>query len=73
MTCCDNFSVFLFAMGFITAVTALTPEVGGASENRDLSFRQNSITNRKYTETYDAYSIFGLRFNRFQVIYQIKS
>jgi hypothetical protein len=60
-------------MGFITAVTALTPEIGGAYENRDLSFRRNSITNREYTETYDSCSIFGLSFNRFQVIYQIKS
>jgi hypothetical protein len=33
----------LNTMGFITAVTVLTPEVGGASENRDLSFRRNSI------------------------------
>jgi hypothetical protein len=46
---------------FITAFTALTPEVGGASENRDLSVRRNSITNREYTETY-AYTIFGLSF-----------
>jgi hypothetical protein len=60
-------------MGFITAVTELTPEVGGASENRDLSFRRNSITNREYAETYYAYSIFGLSFNRFQVIYQIEN
>jgi hypothetical protein len=62
-------------MGFITAVTALSPEVGSASEKRDLIFRRNSITNREYTETYDAdaYSIFGLSFNIFQVIYQIKS
>jgi hypothetical protein len=50
-------------MGFITAVTALTPEVEGASENQDLSFRRNSITNREYNEIYDAYSIFGLSFN----------
>jgi hypothetical protein len=44
--------------GFITAVTALTPE------DWDLSFRWNSTTNREYTETYDSYSIFGLSFNR---------
>jgi hypothetical protein len=61
-------------MGFITAVTALTPEVGGASGNWDLATDEIASNKyREYSETYDSYSIFGLSFNRFQVIYQINS
>jgi hypothetical protein len=45
-----------FRMGFITAVTALTPEVGGASENRDLSFRRNSITSLAFQKALNVIS-----------------
>jgi hypothetical protein len=60
----QSFSGNVNLMGFIIAVTALTPEVGGASKDWDLSCSWNSITNIEYTETYDSYSIFRLSFHR---------